>query len=172
MTKPCSISECQRPMRRWHLCDMHSTRLKKHGNTERGFASPEERFWKSITQDGPIPTFRPDLGQCWVWLGTKKGYASLLVDGRPVKVYRFSYELHYGPIETGLVIDHLCRVPQCVRPTHLEPVTRQENALRGIKGMLTTHCPKGHAYDELNTGKPKARPNGRYCRACRRVSAA
>src|SRR5438105_526870 len=33
-----------------------------------------DRFWEKVRKDGPI--IRPELGKCWLWIGTKnrKGY--------------------------------------------------------------------------------------------------
>lgn len=71
---------------------------------------------------------KPGSG-CWEWTGPKdaKGY------GRHghFKAHRIAYELSVGPIPTGLVLDHLCRNPGCVRPQHVEPVTPAENTRRG-----------------------------------------
>jgi hypothetical protein len=72
---------------------------------------------------------------CWVWLGRiePNGY------GKRGKqwAHRISYERKYGPIPAGLDLDHLCRVPCCVNPDHLEPVTRSENNRRGVGAKLT-----------------------------------
>jgi len=57
-------------------------------------------------------------------------------------------------------------VPACVRPAHLEPVTNQENVLRGMSGGLAAHCPQGHPYDEANTYRDDR--GHRFCRACNR----
>lgn len=48
----------------------------------------------------------------------------------PVRAHRFAYELVKGPIPEGLTLDHLCNVPLCVNPDHLEPVTLSENIRR------------------------------------------
>lgn len=73
-----------------------------------------------------------------------------------------------GPIPDGLVIDHLCRNPQCVNPMHLEPVTPEENTRRGIGGWNTrakTHCPQGHPYSGANLYiNPTS--GARVCRTC------
>jgi HNH endonuclease len=84
--------------------------------------------------------------------------------------HRVVYETLVGPIPDGLVIDHLCRNPRCVRPDHMEPVTNQVNVLRGI-GITAlrkqkTHCPAGHAYSLENTRYSKE--GKRNCRTCAR----
>jgi hypothetical protein len=84
--------------------------------------------------------------------------------------HTYAYEWLRGPVPDGLVLDHLCTNPWCVRPSHLEAVTQRENLMRGetIAAVNTqkTHCPRGHPFDEANT---YVRPGGRDrgCRACR-----
>lgn len=107
---------------------------------------------------------------CWLWLGSlnKYGYGQFLFNNKTLKAHRFSYEYHIGPIPDGLVIDHLCRVPECVNPNHLEAVTQQENVQRGIgnPNKNKTHCKNGHEFTDENTYVDK---NGsRYCRECKR----
>ena len=104
---------------------------------------------------------------CWFWLGAKgaAGYGNLKYKQRTIPAHRAAYETFVGPIPEGLHIDHLCRQPGCINPEHLEPVTKRENERRGIRGLLTTHCPAGHAYDEANTYYYGEQ---RHCRTCRR----
>lgn len=79
---------------------------------------------------------------CWHWGGTvdPSGYGVISVgaaaDGL-LPAHVVAYELTSGPIPEGLVLDHLCRNPRCVRPDHLEPVTSAENARRGAKAKIT-----------------------------------
>lgn len=92
------------------------------------------------------------------------------VAGRDMLAHRFAYELLVGPIPTGLTLDHLCRRPACVNPSHLEPVSLRDNILRGegpvALGARVTHCPQGHPYDLFNT---YIDPSGtRRCRTCHR----
>lgn len=48
-----------------------------------------------------------------------------------------------GPITDGLELDHLCNVPSCVNPDHLEPVTHAEN-MRCIRGRQMACRRAGH----------------------------
>lgn len=82
-----------------------------------------------------VETFGPytvtDSG-CWEWHKiAADGYGRLYRDGKTRLAHRESYELHRGPIPTGLHIDHLCRNKGCVNPDHLEAVTLVENVMRG-----------------------------------------
>jgi hypothetical protein len=119
-----------------------------------------DRFWSRVD--------RTDT--CWIWRGGRKpkGYGNFWVDSQhSVAAHRFAYELLVGPIPPGLHLDHLCRVPWCVNPEHLEPVTVRENLLRGLTipaaNAGKTHCPQGHPYDDANTYRWGG---SRHCRAC------
>ncbi|MCL2393073.1 MAG: HNH endonuclease [Acidimicrobiaceae bacterium] len=110
---------------------------------------------------------------CWGWLGahTPYGYGHLNVGGsRYDSAYRVGYRLLIGEVPEGLELDHLCRNPGCVNPTHLEPVTHRVNVFRGsnrrIQAAISGTCIRGHGPDNF-----AYRPDGRYhyCRACRRL---
>lgn len=129
----------------------------------------EDRFWPKVDKDGPVPSYAPDLGPCWLWLGYCRDgrYPWMYYEGRPMAAYRVAYILFVGPIPDGLQLDHLCRVASCVNPDHLEPVTQQENIRRQFAAI--THCPQGHEYTPENTGYSGG---GRHCRICSRAFAA
>lgn len=112
---------------------------------------------------------------CWEWTGAKdpKGYGKV-TRGRSgegtMLSHRAVYEFLVGKIPEGLVLDHLCRNPSCVKPTHLEPVTQRENTVRGVgpaSRSKWTSCSKGHEYTESNTHFQK---NGtRACKKCHAI---
>lgn len=86
-----------------------------------------------------------DENGCWIWQASKhapnKHYPTLMYGrinllGKTEYAHRVSYKLFKGDIPDGLVIDHLCRVPLCVNPEHLEAVTQKENNLRAPKHIV------------------------------------
>ncbi len=112
----------------------------------------------------------PNSG-CWLWTGTFAGkeYGQTFWNGKSAYAHRTVYEILKGPIPEGLCIDHLCRVPSCVNPDRLEPVTMKENLRRGEHpgngNKEKTHCPKGHLYSGENLYV--RRKGWRQCRTCR-----
>lgn len=126
------------------------------------------RFWDKVDK----------TGDCWLWTASKTsaGYGNFKAAANNVYAHRLSYEWLMGPIPEGLVIDHLCRVPNCVNPEHLEPVTHKENVRRGTAGWnirARTHCAHGHEFSAENTRRYKLKSGGweRKCLTCSRKSA-
>jgi len=145
---------------------MHDARLRRTGSLD--LPTTFDRWSAKVDRDGPVPAFRPELGRCWLWLGHKdpRGYGKFFAaPGNRTTAYRWSYEHHIGPIPEGLHIDHLCRVPACVNPEHLEPVTSAENTRRA--GEAITECLRGHPYTEENTYVAPG-SGRRSCRTCRK----
>ena len=129
--------------------------------------SPEEiaRFWAKV-QVGP---------GCWLWLASQYGggYGQAVIRRRHFQAHRVAYELVVGPIPEGHDLDHVkargCTNRNCVNPSHLEPVTRRVNVLRGESPVAhqaqQTHCKNGHEFTPENT-RYRAGRNIRSCRAC------
>jgi hypothetical protein len=118
---------------------------------------------------------------CWTWTASldSHGYGQINSGGRgkPLPAHRVVYEMINGPVPVGLDLDHLCRNTVCVRPDHLEPVTRAENIRRGEAGQvhkarmaLLTHCKHGHEFTPANTYTGK-NANGNPRRVCRKCKA-
>lgn len=133
--------------------------------------SVTSRLFARTNFDGPVPAHRPELGPCWEYNGYRQqGYGRLQkTRGRMVLAHRESFEYFKGPVPEGLPLDHLCRNTACCNPSHLEPVTTQENTLRGTSlpayNILKTHCLRGH---ELQGENLYVQPNGsRVCKECR-----
>ena len=110
---------------------------------------------------------------CWIWTGSLQGggYASVWNKARKKRQngHRAIWEMHVGPIDQRLELDHLCRVRACVNPAHMEPVTPRVNKLRGngVAGLNArkTHCSKGHPLSGDNL--LVMRDGARRCRICR-----
>ena len=157
-----------------------SLKIRKRGTSfslinkrpELVIGTQEERFWAKVEK----------TETCWLWRANRlpAGYGIFGVGGRAggtCLAHRFSYELVNGPIAEGMVIDHLCRVPSCVRPEHLEMVTQRENNLRNPNTQFRlnaakTHCKWGHEFTPENTIRRADKPNYRGCRACGRIATA
>lgn len=148
-------------------CKQHYNRWWRYGDPTHVPYRPsaDERFWGRVNK----------TDACWLWTGkTRNGYGVFQwgprSDVKCTGAHRYGYTLAKGEIPEGLVLDHLCRVPLCVNPDHLDPVTNGENVLRGIgpsaQARYRTHCPQGHAYDDANTRY--STQGHRACRACDR----
>lgn len=160
----CDVPECAAKSRAYGYCASHADRFRRHGDPLWMPMTDSERFDSKIDRQTEPSSHRPDLGSCWVWTGSTigYGYGRFPIGGKTVLAHRWAWVQANGPIPDGLELDHLCRVTRCVRPSHLEPVTCQENIRRAR--VLITHCPQGHPYDEANTYRDSR--GGRSCRAC------
>lgn len=123
-----------------------------------------DRFHKFVLPE-------PNSG-CWLWDGyvDEGGYGRFSPQWKisPMYAHRASYEIHNGPIPSGMNIDHKCRMRCCVNPDHLEAVSQAENINRGNLVALRrerTHCKNGH---ELVPGDFYMRKTHKVCLVCDR----
>jgi hypothetical protein len=127
------------------LCSGCYYRQKRHGTLEylrlpKG-STALERFEFYVVRSS-----EPD--GCWIWRGTTiskragRDYGTLWDGEGQVLAHRWSYEHFVKPIPDGLVIDHTCETPRCVRPDHLEPVTNPVNIQRGARWPPNPDIPR------------------------------
>jgi len=106
------------------------------------FTKLTQRFWDKVRK----------TESCWLWTAyiNNRGYGKFNLNGNAEYSHRLSYIEAKGPIPKGLQIDHICRVRNCVKPDHLEAVTRKENILRGesihAKNARKKKCLLGHKF--------------------------
>lgn len=129
----------------WCGCGQ-KTNLSTRKDSRVGLTRGEpRRFVNGHQMRGTGPMWAENEAGCWIWQRSldRAGYG---VFGRPSRydpgrrvylAHRWVYEEMIGPIPEGLELDHLCRVPACVNPDHLEPVTRAENVQRGAVAKIT-----------------------------------
>ena len=111
---------------------------------------------------------------CLIWTGPRSpaGYGRMYLKepgrkrkGRVVQAHRAAYELAHGEgSASNFAVDHLCGVPLCCNPNHLEAVPHAENLKRAA--AVIQACPQGHPYDENNTLRNM--DGHRICRQCNR----
>lgn len=80
----------------------------------------ETRFWAKVRK-GP---------ECWDWTSVqgRGGYGRMSVNGRYKAAHRIAWELTFGAIKEGDLLDHTCHNKACVKPAHLRPATHKQNA--------------------------------------------
>lgn len=121
----CSIVDCDNYVLARGWCRKHYLRWHKTGDPEK--VKKEVGFWTHVV-------IQPE--GCWEWTGNKirTGYGACS-KGRTGEysalAHRRAYQMIVGPVPEGLELDHLCSRRSCINPDHLEPVTHQENIMRG-----------------------------------------
>jgi hypothetical protein len=135
------------------------------------------RFWKQVDKAGPVHPYDPAMGVCWVWTGTRGPYGHGTFTVR-TGVARGAHRLAWyacgnGWPDEGVVLRHTCDNGFCVNPGHLQVGSPLDNMRDMVERRRhwkhsTTHCPKGHPYDDANTYRY---PDGRRdCRTCASAS--
>ena len=126
----------------------------------RQIVAPEIRFWAKVDKSG----------DCWVWTAAiNKGYGVFAMSKTDIRdAHRVSWEWANGPVPVGLELDHLCRNPACVRPSHLEAVIHLENVRRGrapaALAYMAGTCMRGHPRTPENSWRNGSRLTCKPCR--------
>lgn len=121
----------------------------------------DDRFWSKVDLD---------TEGCWRWVAclNAAGYGLFRHEGRSRLAHRLAWAEVNGEAPAGTVLDHLCRNRYCIRPDHLEAVTRAENNRRGWRDRTPKpYCVNGHEYTPENT---YIQTTGmRQCLTCKRA---
>ena len=113
------------------------------------------------------------MSGCFLWVGSvnQAGYGQKQHSGKVRLAHRIAYEMAYGAVPSGLVVDHKCGTRSCVNPHHLQAVTFGQNIWFAFNrdGKKTKPrspmCKRGlHAMEGDNV----IDNNGRTCRECKR----
>ena len=159
ITHRCGTRNCVNPD---HLVLLDS---KVHFRSGSVATDPVARFWSKVDKQP---------GGCWIWTAAKnpQEYGHFSDPSFETQIaHRIAYELEVGPIPADMLLHHRCKVPSCVNPDHLEPLTSKQH--RPLSRLATfngptwtrTHCEAGHPFDEKNT--QLFRLHGKLHRRCR-----
>ncbi len=113
------------------------------------------------------PVTRDHIWGCAVWGGRigKDGYGVHWSHGKATRAHIAVWTEANGPVPDGLVLDHLCSNPLCVRLCHLEAVSQRENLFRRRQTyrVRIPKCQHGHDMKLNGMNMPTG---GRVCRRC------
>lgn len=127
------------------------------------------------------------VGDCYIHQNSHhSGYSYTRLFTNKYGTHRIIKAVADGKNYPSLVTDHLCRNRACIRLSHLELVTSDENVKRGVsaeifintviaKKKAQTHCKNGHELNEANTHttlRSDIRPGTirRSCRVCHKIN--
>jgi hypothetical protein len=84
----------------------------------------QQRFMKGVVKEAATG--------CWFWMNAAGNrYPTFSLNGRSINIYRASYALFKGEINTGDRVTHTCGDKLCVNPAHLElkAAIKQDNTI-------------------------------------------
>lgn len=118
--RTCATDGCNTVVFRRGYCQRHYRKL---------LAEQPSGYRKMSTLAEKVEARTNKTPTCWLWTGYKQtsGYGVLCVNKVSTVAHRLAYELAYGSIPEGMLIDHTCHTKACVRPDHLRPVTDKQN---------------------------------------------
>jgi hypothetical protein len=129
-----------------HLCNVKACVIVAHLEAVTPQVNNQRAF--ALREKAPVPVReRPvvrtvDPRECILWKGCRDrdGYGAKWINGKRVMVHRWAYEQTFGPIPSGMQIDHLCRNRACYRPDHLEAISRWQSGRRKRRACHVEAC--------------------------------
>jgi hypothetical protein len=119
---------------------------------------------------------RGEGDDCDSWVAGKypNGYGKFSLRGRGQGAHIVSWQQEHGRLADPsrlVVIAHMCEVKDCVRPSHLDQQSQQQNMLYADNSInavnrARTHCPEGHELIEDNCLPALWAQGRRICRVC------
>ncbi len=83
----------------------------------------KKRFYAKVDKS-------PKHNGCWIWTGARDsgGYGLVTVNGKNFNAHKLAWEWQQKKkVPKGMVLQHMCDNPLCVKPTHLIPGTQRNN---------------------------------------------
>jgi hypothetical protein len=115
---------------------------------------------------------------CDLWIGASPsingGYGRFWLRGKLKRAHVIAWQHANNRLANpsrSMVIAHLCETESCVKPSHLNEQTQQQNMLyandsQPARNRARTHCPKGHELTEENCKPIRWARGERICRVC------
>jgi len=123
--RTCTFDGCDKPHEAHGYCHGHYQQLRRGSP----LTTIHRRTNLGMTLGDRLDMYTDKTGDCWVWTGplNDQGYGIINTVHKRIRAHRASYELAYGPIPEGMLIDHRCYTPACVKPPHLRVCTQKQN---------------------------------------------
>lgn len=95
--------------------------------------------------------------KCLIWTGSTghNGYGKTKRRGKYYRAHRLAWELTYGAVPEGMMLDHTCHNRACINVEHLRTVTNQQNQMNrsGANSGRKYDLPRG-VYVNQSRGNP------------------
>lgn len=90
----------------------------------------DDRYWSKVDK----------TGSCWTWTSVRNRpgrYGHFTIHGKKYLAHRLAWFQSGREIPVGMVLDHICGNPICVRIEHLQLVTQALNT-QNLRGAYKT----------------------------------
>lgn len=111
------------------MCSKHYERVRRHGSIDMALKVVDPDVDVRKIASIRLEQNSKRVGECIEYTGTidPTGYGVIQVNRKRTKAHRLSFELHNGPIPTGMMVRHKCDNRPCINPAHLELGGQMEN---------------------------------------------